>query len=164
MGARYRTPLRGLTIAGTATNMGPAMKFEEDEFLLPFNVRFGAAWRTRALLEGLILAADLRFPNDSDTKGNIGAELQLHPMIALRGGMKLNYDEEMGTAGVGIRYRDYEFDYAYSPFSEESQLGDGLGLGGGFDGSFDRLARRALGRVLVVAQGFLVVLGFNRRA
>jgi hypothetical protein len=125
LGARYRTPLRGLTIAGTATNMGPAMKFEEDEFLLPFNVRFGAAWRTRALLEGLILAADLRFPNDSDTKGNIGAELQLHPMIALRGGMKLNYDEEMGTAGVGIRYRDYEFDYAYSPFSDESQLGDG---------------------------------------
>jgi hypothetical protein len=125
LGARYRTPLKGLVVAASMTNMGPAMKFEEDEFLLPFNVRAGAAWRTRKLLEGLLLAGDLRFPNDSDAKGHLGMELQVHEMIALRGGLKFNYDEEMGSAGVGIRYHEYVFDYAYSPFSDESQLGDG---------------------------------------
>ncbi len=125
LGARYRTPLKGLVVAAALSNMGPAMKFETDEFLLPFNTRVGVAWRTRSLLEGLILAGDLRFPNDSDVKGHLGVELQVHPMIALRGGFKTNYDEELGTAGVGIRYHEYEFDYAYSPFSDESQLGDG---------------------------------------
>jgi hypothetical protein len=125
LGARYRTPIRGLVVGGTATNMGPAMKYEVDEFLLPFNVRFGAAYRTRALLEGLLLAADLRFPNDSDTKGHLGLELQVHEMIALRGGLKMGYDEESGSAGVGFRYHDYELDYAYSPFSNDSELGDG---------------------------------------
>jgi hypothetical protein len=125
LGARYRTPLRGLVVAGAATNMGPPMKFEQDEFLLPFNFRLGAAWRTRKLLEGLLLAGDLRFPNDSDVKGHLGAEIQIHELIALRGGVKFNYDEEMGSAGVGIHYRDVDLDYAYSPFSSESELGDG---------------------------------------
>ena len=124
-GARWRTPLRGLTLGGTATNLGPEMKFEEASFLLPISARFGAAYRTRNLLEGLIVAGDLRFPNDSDAKGHLGAELQVHEMIALRGGVKMNYDEEAGSFGFGIHYKEYDFDYAYTPFSSESELGDG---------------------------------------
>jgi hypothetical protein len=125
IGARYRTPLRGLTVGAAATNLGPEMKFEEVNFLLPVSARVGAAYRTRSLLEGLLVAADLRFPNDSDAKGHLGVELQVHEMIALRGGAKVNYDEEVGSVGVGIHYREYEFDYAYTPFSSESELGDG---------------------------------------
>ncbi len=124
-GIRYRTPLRGLTLGATATNLGPDMKFEQDSFLLPVSARIGAAYRTRAILQGLILASDLRFPNDGDVKGHLGAELQVHEMIALRGGAKLNYDEEIGTVGVGIHYREYDIDYAYTPFSSTSELGDG---------------------------------------
>jgi hypothetical protein len=124
-GARYRTPLRGLTIGAAATNLGPKMSFEEDDFLLPISARIGAAYRTRSLLEGLIVAGDLRFPNDSDAKGHLGAELQVHEMIALRGGVKMNYDEEAGSFGFGIHYREYDFDYAFTPFSSESELGDG---------------------------------------
>lgn len=124
LGGRYRTPVRGLTVAGTVTNLGPKMKFEEDSFLLPAAARIGAAYRTRALLQGLVLAADLRFPNDADVKGHLGAELQVHEAIALRGGTKLNYDEELGTLGFGVRIREYGFDYAFVPFSESSELGD----------------------------------------
>ncbi len=124
LGVRYRTPLRGLTLAATATNLGPSMKFVDDSFLLPAAARIGAAYRTRRILSGLILAADLQMPNDNDVRGNVGAELQLHEMIALRGGAKLNYDEEAGSFGVGVNYRDYAFDYAYTPFSSTSQLGD----------------------------------------
>jgi len=123
-GGRYRTPVRGLTLAGAVTNLGPEMKFEEDSFLLPVAARVGAAYRTRAVLQGLVLAGDLRFPNDSDVKGHLGAELQVHDAIALRGGTKLGYDEELGTLGFGIRFREYEFDYAYVPFSDSSELGD----------------------------------------
>lgn len=125
IGTRWRTPLQGLTVAAAATNMGPKMKFEEASFLLPISARVGAAYRTRNILEGLIVSGDLRFPNDSDVKGHLGAELQVHQMIALRGGVKMNYDEEVGSFGFGIHYHEIDFDYAYTPFSSESELGDG---------------------------------------
>ena len=124
LGARYRTPVRGLVLAATATNLGTPMTFVDDEFVLPFQVRGGAAYRTRAVLAGLILAADLRLPNDSDAKTHLGVELWPHEMVALRGGVKSGYDEEAGAFGVGIKYREYQFDYAYAPFSDTSELGD----------------------------------------
>lgn len=124
LGMRYRTPVRGLTLAATATNLGPQMKFEEESFTLPAAGRIGAAYRSRALLSGFVLASDLRFPNDGDAKGHVGAELWVHDAIAVRGGAKLNYDEELGTLGFGVKFREYEFDYAFVPFSDTSELGD----------------------------------------
>jgi hypothetical protein len=124
LGIRYRTPLRGLTLAATATNLGPEMKFIEDAFVLPAQARIGAAFRSRAVLSGIVLASDLRFPNDGDTRGHVGGEVWIHEMIALRGGAKFGYDEEAGAVGVGINYRNYMFDYAFAPFSSASELGD----------------------------------------
>jgi hypothetical protein len=54
----------------------------------------------------------------------VGAEVWVHDAIALRGGAKLNYDEELGTLGFGVKFREYEFDYAFVPFSDTSELGD----------------------------------------
>jgi hypothetical protein len=124
LGVRYRTPLRGLVLAGTLTNIGTQMKFVDQSFVLPFATRIGAAWRTRKLLQGFIVSSDVLFPNDSDVKGHVGGELWVHEILALRGGAKLGYDEELGTVGLGIKYRGVLFDYAYTPFSESSELGD----------------------------------------
>ena len=123
-GIRYRTPVRGLTAAATLTNLGAAMKYVEDSFELPAAARVGLGYRTRALLKGLVLASDLSFPNDADPRGHLGVELWPHEMIALRGGAKVGYDEEVGTVGVGISYAAYVFDYAFVPFSDESELGN----------------------------------------
>jgi hypothetical protein len=124
LGGRIRTGISGLTIAATASNLGGEMKFINEPFLLPINARLGAAYRSRALLEGFILAADIKFPNDTDARGHLGAELQVHEMFAVRGGLKLGYDEEAGSLGFGVHYLAYDFDYAYSPFSNSSELGD----------------------------------------
>jgi hypothetical protein len=124
LGLRYRTPLRGLTAAGTVTNLGTPMKFVDDDFTLPAAARVGVAYRTRRVLDGLLLAGDLRFPNDSAAKGHVGVEVWPHKMFALRGGAKLGYDEEVGTVGFGIEYQAWAFDYAFVPFSDSSQLGD----------------------------------------
>jgi hypothetical protein len=124
LGVRYRTPLRGLVLAGTATNLGTPVKFEEEDAVLPFGVRLAAAYRTRRVLSGLLLASDLRIPNDSDVRGHLGAELWVHQVVAIRGGLKLNYDEEMGAVGLGVRYGDFLVDYAFVPFSDSSELGD----------------------------------------
>ena len=123
-GIRYRTPIRGLTMAATATNLGSEMKFIEEAAVLPAAARFGLAYRTRAVLSGLVVAADARFPNDHDPTGHVGAELWVHDVISLRGGTKLNADEEAGAFGFGIKYSDYVIDYAFVPFAESSELGD----------------------------------------
>ncbi len=123
LGARYRTPVRGVTAAATMTNLGSKMKYVDAEFDLPFAMRVGVAYRTRAVLAGMVLASDLRFPNDSDAKGHLGVEIWPHEVIALRGGAKLGYDEEAGTMGVGVAYQAYLFDYAFVPFSSQSELG-----------------------------------------
>lgn len=124
LGIRYRTPVRGLTAAGTITNLGPQMKFVDESFTLPAQGRIGVAYRTRALLDGLVVAADLRMPNDSSAKGQLGAELWPHRMFALRGGLMLGYDEQAGTVGFGIDYQAWTIDYAFMPFSSSSDLGD----------------------------------------
>lgn len=124
LGVRYRTPIRGLTAATTLTNVGSEMKFIDDTFLLPVQFRIGAAYRTRALLKGLILASDVRVPNDSSAKGHFGMELLPHDLFALRAGYKAGYDEESYSVGFGVLYHEYQIDYAFAPFSSESDLGD----------------------------------------
>ena len=66
----------------------------------------------------------MRIPNDSDVKTHYGFELWPHEMVALRAGFKTGYDEEVGSFGAGIRYLDYQIDYAFLPFSNDSELGD----------------------------------------
>jgi len=124
VGVRYRTPVRGLTAAAALSNAGPEMKFVEDTFLLPVAFRIGAAYRTRAVLQGLVLASDVRIPNDSSAKGHFGLELLPHELFALRTGYKAGYDEESYSVGFGVQYREYQIDYAFAPFSSESELGD----------------------------------------
>ncbi|GJM43950.1 MAG: hypothetical protein DHS20C21_07920 [Gemmatimonadota bacterium] len=123
-GLRYRTPIDGLTAAASFTNLGSAMKFVDDSFVLPFAARLGAAYRTRSLLEGLIVSSDVRIPNDSDAKAHFGAEIWPHEMFALRSGYKTGYDEESVAFGFGVKHREYMVDYAFVQFSDESELGD----------------------------------------
>ncbi|MBZ0267730.1 PorV/PorQ family protein, partial [bacterium] len=124
VGVRYRTPVRGLTAAAALTNAGTEMKFVDDTFLLPVAFRIGAAYRTRGILQGLVLASDVRIPNDSSTKGHFGLEVLPHELFALRTGYKAGYDEESYSVGFGIQYREYQIDYAFAPFTSESELGD----------------------------------------
>ena len=123
-GVRYRTPVLGLTLAAAVSNLGTSMTFIDDSFILPVSARFGAAYRTKNLLSGLIVSGDLRFPNDSSTKSHLGVEVWPHEMVALRGGAKFGYDEELGAFGFGLKYRTFLFDYAYAPFTSTSELGD----------------------------------------
>ena len=72
-------------------------------------------------------------PSDSKEKMMVGGELWLIDILALRGGYKVNYDEEEFTAGLGINYN----------------LGEGRPIGIDFawidHGRFGNLTRFSLG-------------------
>lgn len=48
------------------------------------------------------LIADLVHPNDNVEHYNVGGEVLLMDVLALRGGLKLNYDDETFAVGVGL--------------------------------------------------------------
>ncbi len=68
------------------------------------------------------IIADLVHPNDNTEHYNIGGEVVAMEMIAFRGGLKLNYDDETFAAGVGLNGQkllgqNIRLDYSYEHFT-----------------------------------------------
>jgi len=93
---------------------------------LPLTFRFGAAVDLNEILfpdadnHVLTLAADALHPKDYSERMHVGLEYVFDRTLALRGGYKLNYDEESFSAGVGLRTTlkgvRFQFDYAFTDF------------------------------------------------
>ncbi len=141
VGLYHVARVQGLKLAAVASNVGPPMKFDEEEFALPRSVKVGASYeREIAALEGRLMATlDAVFPNDGDTSARVGAEYSYRRMLALRAGYKAlllpsdateeGYSVLRATFGAGFRWHEVAVDYAFLP-SEE--LGDNHRIGVGF--------------------------------
>ena len=86
----------------------PSLRLDQDDVADPSALRTGLAYRqpiggTRALLA----TVDVEKTKDVDVDLRAGLEARLHSLIALRGG----WNGEGYTAGAGLRWRDYSFDY-----------------------------------------------------
>ena len=105
-------------------NLGPRASFVEEKFYPPFQLRVGGAYEiTREELRGgLILAADVVFPNDNDAKAHFGLEYSYQKLLMLRFGYKSGYDIQGATMGAGVAWKSLRFDYAYMPVDYE--MGD----------------------------------------
>jgi len=89
---------------------------------LPTTINFGGQYCFRAENAGAVtIAAGGNYVREGDWRGNLGAEWRPIKMIALRTGYLFNYDERGLTAGLGAVWKNFRFDYAYTPF------GQGLG-------------------------------------
>jgi len=131
-GTQYDIGLKGLKLAMCIENFGPEMQFggtyvdydagdQEKEFMkysLPMRFRIGLATTAiRTESYALTLAIDAIHPNDNLEQYNLGMELWLLDMLAIRAGYKFNYDEEGLTAGMGFAFplaaKKAAFDYAF---------------------------------------------------
>jgi hypothetical protein len=124
LGVTHKSMIEGLTLAASLLNLGPQAKFVEEQFYPPFQARIGAAYLYNApWLKGeLIGAADAVFPNDNDMKLHIGAEYNYERYLSVRAGYKANYNVQGLTMGLGLKYKNLRFDYAFMPI--ELGLGD----------------------------------------
>lgn len=91
-------------------------KLKEDT--IPTNYKFG--FSSKLLNEKLLLALDADFSTDKNLrkpKYYLGAEYSLHGMLFLRGGWLSGRtgEEAQYTAGVGLRLKNFQVDYAYNP-------------------------------------------------
>jgi len=107
-------PWAGRLTAGLAVRnlVEPSLRLDQDNVPDPTALRVGVAWRQpytfTSIGEGTVLAAlDLDKTKGMGTNVHAGVEVVPHPMLALRFGVG---DGDF-TAGTGIRWRSYSFDY-----------------------------------------------------
>jgi len=125
LGGHYRVPgFEGLTAGVAVVNLGPQMKFIEEEFNLPVMYKLGVAVDVpvESLNGRVLIATDAVMPAEGNTKLHFGIEYEFADMLALRFGYRTGWDNQNVSAGLGVKVRNFRLDYAVVPFY--SELGD----------------------------------------
>ena len=121
-------PTPRLTAGVSLLNWGKMSNMLNERPDLPLTVRIGASYDIPMKSAGrILLAVGGTYVRNEDFRGNLGLEWRPMGMVALRGGYLLNYDERSLTAGVGLHWGSFRFDFAYIPF--DSDLGDSQRFG-----------------------------------
>jgi len=135
LGTMYWTGLGTTRFAVAITNFGGELQPEGDVQLItgenksdwqsfspPTMFRIGFAfepWMTE--IHRITTSVQLNHPNDNSENVSLGAEYAWRNILHLRGGYKLNVDEQSFSAGVGVKVplgiAFVSFDYAYAEFT-----------------------------------------------
>jgi hypothetical protein len=146
IGTQYLLDFQNLTIAMSMTNFGSDLKFDgpdldftyrkddnfpisrltpgrliTDEYPLPLNFQVGLGFDVfRTDFVKIRGAVDVTHPNDNRERAQFGTEFSFFDRLFLRGGYKLNYDDQLFALGAGVNLlwsgTAVSFDYAYSIF------------------------------------------------
>ncbi len=144
LGLRHESVIPGLTLAATLMHFGSKFSYLDEEFDAPRTIKLGGAWHRGFGEESnsaLNLAYDLLLLSDSDTESDadlgesksmnarhhMGVEYDHRRFAALRFGYKVGYDSQSLSYGAGLRWQQFQFDYAFVPV--DNDLGNSHRLG-----------------------------------
>lgn len=137
-GTYYWTGFRNLRFAVSLVNFGPDMRpdgrylrenqdggIDEkkyESFSPPTTFRVGSAMDIYHVdLYRVGVAFQINHPVDNAENAVLGLDFQMHEILTLRGGYRINYDEENFTFGAGFLFfitgRKLSLDYAFKDFS-----------------------------------------------
>jgi long-subunit fatty acid transport protein len=134
LGTYYRTGLGSTRFAVTVSNFGAELapdgevvllgsrkKSEWQSFAPPTIFRIGFAFEPFENEENrLTTSIQLNHPNDNSENVSIGLEYSWNRMLFLRGGYKINVDEQNYSFGAGVNVpismAEFTFDYAFANF------------------------------------------------
>lgn len=99
-------------------NIGRMTKLMNERTPLPLSVRSGLAWHIpySVLGNNPLAAAEVQYINKEDIYYRLGMEQVLATYLSVRGGMIYGAGQWRWTAGLGLNYRSYHFDYAFTPY------------------------------------------------
>ncbi len=110
----------GLT--GTGANSSVGAELKTTPYSLPMVFRVGMAYDVEFSPQSVLtLSGEAKHPNDNLQQGSIGAQFGFSERFFLRGGYKLNYDEEGLALGGGLstnlsKTTKLQIDYAWQDF------------------------------------------------
>jgi len=116
LGGQYRRSDR-LTVGAALTNFGPSASFIERDFKMPNRFQLGGIYR----LNHFTIRGEMVAPDNQNAKWHLGTEATPSPYFALRAGIRLGYDSQVFSAGLGARTSNGQFgvDYAFVPYSND---------------------------------------------
>ena len=123
-GVHYITPIENLSASAVVKNLGSLNELRNEKTKLPSEFRIGSAYNFDLGDNkfDVISALELqKYLETDDVHFNLGAEIFYNRLIALRVGYQTGYESRGLTCGLGLRWGNLGFDYAFLPFS--------LGLG-----------------------------------
>ncbi|RPI01392.1 MAG: PorV/PorQ family protein [Ignavibacteriae bacterium] len=117
-GIIYSTPMEGLRLGCSLTNMGSLSAFRNDRIDLPSQIRFGGTyafdWDVMVFRVATTFSSGF---GSSVNSTSVGGEATYDRALTLRLGYLSGIDTRGFSAGIGIRYSVIMIDYAYIPFS-----------------------------------------------
>lgn len=123
IGLLYETPIKGLDAGLSLLNSGTKMKFISEGDSLPQRLVVGLGYGFKpAPMAAVKVGIDIIDEKDADTATNLGVEVTLLNMVALRAGYLTNSDLGSVTAGIGIKMGMFQLDYGYGMFDELNDL------------------------------------------
>jgi hypothetical protein len=129
IGTMYKIADNKVSLGLVVQNLGTSVKYINESFSLPMNVKAGASYKLKKEKGQLITALDINMPIDNEIYENIGLEYQcfVNESISLspRLGYKTN-NKDLGesaglTAGIGFGVKDYKIDYALGVMGDLGQ-------------------------------------------
>jgi len=120
LGVAYHPAIFPITFAAALRNIGKMNELQQEETPLPSNIGAGVSGQILAhqdfALQGL---ADALIYFDDDLRIHAGLEGSYKNLLFLRLGYQTGSELRKISAGAGLSWTRFAFDYAYQPLSED---------------------------------------------
>jgi|WetSurMetagenome_2_1015567.scaffolds.fasta_scaffold70150_2 hypothetical protein len=122
-----------LSVSFVLANLGSVNELKNSTIKLPTSVRFGGAYGFKKDNFNFIIAVDaFKVLDGGNLHINTGGELGFKEIVFLRLGYQTNYDNRGFTSGIGVKYKSFNLDYAFVPYSETFGSSNSFSLGFNF--------------------------------
>jgi hypothetical protein len=127
-GLIYRTGFKSMMLGMAVRNFSPQAKYQKESFQLPLAFRIGASMNVFDLVgferekQSLLVTVDAEHPRDYPEQMKVGLEYVFMDVISARVGYIGPADEHNLSYGLGVQYKLFAVDYAYTPFGIFNQV------------------------------------------
>lgn len=118
-GLYYKDLIKGLNFGAAYRHLGSMNNLRSEATPMPENLRLGAVYNFdfETLSSGIQLACGyLKYTDADNSHFQVAGEIVIKKALALRCGYITGFDTKDLTAGAGINWGNFNFDYAFIPY------------------------------------------------
>lgn len=135
LGFTWKKFYRDFSLGFALKNLGSMDTLYNDETVLPSEMRIGVIYPNAFVAKNICVQAAVEFQKYFKTDNshiNIGLEGKYDDVFALRVGYMTGYEAKSFTTGIGVHYKNIDFDYAFVPFQYDMGSANTFSLHIGF--------------------------------
>lgn len=119
LGLFYKDLFDGLNLGASYRQIGSMSDLRNEATPLPENFRFGASYNFKfqpLYSDFQVSAGYLKYSASSDSHFQVAGEIIIKNSLALRLGYVTGFDSKDLTAGAGVNWGRFNFDYSFQPY------------------------------------------------